>query len=84
VLIGAVNVIKDTDDPDPARHYKMVYQFFPDQADPSFLSMARGDHRAGGSPDGLHWGLTGIPFKDQFVEQSSFIRHNGQYIVHYR
>jgi len=26
----------------------------------------------------------GIPFKDQFVEQCSMIRHNDQYIVHFQ
>ena len=85
VLIGAVNVIKDTADPDPARRYKMVYQFFPDQSDPIIEEYGtRPTIAMAESPDGIKWTATGIPFKDQFVEQSSFIKHDGQYIVHYQ
>jgi hypothetical protein len=82
--IGTVNIIKDTADPDPARRYKMVYEYLPDQNDPPIpeygcvptIALAI-------SADGLHWTVTSIPFKNQFVEESSFIKHDGQYIVHY-
>ena len=85
VLIGAANVIKEPDDPDPARRYKMVYQFFPDQSDPIIEEYgSRPTIALAVSPDGLRWNVTAIPFKDQFVEQSSFIKHNGLYIVHYQ
>ena len=78
-------VIKDGEDPDPARRYKMTYQFFPDQTDPVI-------EENGGmptvalavSPDGLHWKVIGIPFRNQFVEPSSFIKHNGQYVIHFQ
>jgi len=85
VLIGAADVIKDTDDPDPARRYKMVYQFFPDQADPP-ISDEYGDRPTialACSPDGLVWTVTSIPFRGQFIEQSSFYRHGGRYVVQY-
>ena len=85
VLIGAVNVIKDTADPDPARRYKMVYEYFPDQSDPIIEEYGcRPTIALAVSPDGLRWTVTAIPFRDQFVEQSSFIKHSGQYIVHYQ
>jgi hypothetical protein len=83
-LVSGALVIKDDDEPDPARRYKMTYQFFPDQSDPvidehgSMTTMALAV-----SPDGLNWRVVGIPFKNTFVEPSSFIKHAGQYIVHY-
>lgn len=83
VVSGAI-VIKDEDDSDPAHRYKMTYQFFPDQSDPAINE--DGDITTVAtavSPDGIHWTVTGIPFRNQFVEPSSFIKHNGQYIIHY-
>jgi hypothetical protein len=35
------------------------------------------------SPDGLHWTLAGIPFPNEFVEHSSFLKHAGAYILHH-
>jgi len=84
VLIGAASVVKDPDDPNPARRYKMIYQFFPDQADPP-IADEFGDRPSialAVSPDGLAWTLTSVPFAGQFVEQCSFMRHGGRYIVH--
>ncbi len=84
-LASGAAVIKDEADPDPARRYKMVYQYFPDQTSPvipeygTLPSMA-----CAVSPDGLNWTVTALPFINQFVEHCSFIRHNGQYIVHYQ
>ena len=84
-ITAGVNVIKDDDDPDPARRYKMVYEFFPDQADPGIEEYGyRPSIALAVSPDGIAWNVTGIPFRNQFVEQASFIKHNGQYIVHYQ
>ena len=34
-IVSGAAVIKDDADPDPARRYKMVYQFFPDQTEPA-------------------------------------------------
>ncbi len=84
-LIGGATVIKDVDDPDPARRYKMVYEFFPDVTDPIIPEYGtRPTIALAESPDGLRWTMTSIPFKDQFVEQASFFKHDGRYLVHYQ
>jgi hypothetical protein len=82
-VVSGAAVIKDEDDPDPARRYKMVYQFFTDQTEPVIPEYGGGPTIACAvSPDGLKWTMTGMPFVNQFVEHCSFIKHNGQYIVH--
>ncbi len=84
VVSGAI-VIKDDDDPDPARRYKMTYQYFPDQTVPEIQEFGRLPSVATAvSPDGISWTMTGMPFLNQFVEPSSFIKHDGQYIIHYQ
>ena len=84
VVSGAI-VIKDDEDPDPARRYKMTYQFFPDQTAPMIPEYGRMPSVAlAVSPDGLRWTVIGIPFLNQFVEPSSFIKHQGQYLIHYQ
>ncbi len=82
VVSGAI-VIRDDDDPDPDRRYKMTYQYFPDQTVPPIEEYGTVTSVAlAVSPDGLHWTMTGIPFCNQFVEPSSFIKHNGHYVLH--
>jgi hypothetical protein len=82
VVSGAI-VIKDDADPDPARRYKMTYQFFPNFTDPVIPEYGRQPSVAlAVSPDGLEWKVIGIPFLNQFVEPSSFIKHAGRYVVH--
>ncbi len=82
-IVSGAAVIKDEADPDPARRYKMVYQFFPDQTDPVIPEYGTAPSIACAvSSDGLKWTVTAMPFVNQFVEHCSFIRHNGQYIVH--
>jgi hypothetical protein len=82
-IVSGAAVIKDESDPDPARRYKMVYQFFPDQTDPplpeygSLPSVA-----CAVSADGLHWTIVAMPFVNRFVEHCSLIRHDGQFILH--
>lgn len=84
VVSGAL-VIRDDSDPDPARLYKMVYQFFPDQTVPLIPEYGKLPSVAlATSPDGIQWTVIGIPFPNQFVEPSSFIRHQGQYLIHYQ
>lgn len=84
IVSGAI-VIKDEDDPDPSRRYKMTYQFFPDQSDPVIEEYGTMPSVAlAVSADGVKWTVIGIPFRNQFVEPSSFIRHKGQYVVHYQ
>jgi hypothetical protein len=82
-IVSGAAVICDDDDPDPARRYKMVYQYFPDQTEPPIEEYGTSPSMACAvSPDGLKWTMTGIPFFNQFIEHCSFIRHNGRYIVH--
>jgi len=82
--VSGATVIKDMDDSDPARRYKMIYQFFPDRSDPVIDEYGNITTVAlAVSPDGLNWTVTGMPFLNQFVEHSSFIKHNDYYILHY-
>lgn len=82
-IVSGAAVIRDDDDPDPARRYKMVYEFFPDQADPAIEEYGTSPSMACAvSADGLQWTVTALPFVGQFVEHCSFIKHEGQYIVH--
>lgn len=84
VVSGAI-VIKDEEDPDPARRYKMTYQFFPNFSQPPIEEYGGQPSVAlAVSPDGLRWTVIGIPFPNQFVEPSSFLKHDGQYVIHYQ
>jgi hypothetical protein len=84
VVSGAI-VIKDIDELDPARRYKMTYQFFPNYSVPLIAEYGTMPSVAlAVSPDGLKWQVIGIPFGGQFVEPSSFIKHAGQYVIHYQ
>ena len=77
-------VIKDEEDPDPARRYKMTYQFSPAYAEPLMEEYGKVTTTAlAVSPDGLRWTVIGIPFINQFVEPSSFIKHQGRYVIHH-
>ena len=65
-------VIKDADDPDPRRRYKMVYE----------ASSRGGTIRTATSPDGLQWTAgPEDPIGPTLLEPSSFYRFNGLYIV---
>jgi hypothetical protein len=82
-LVSGAAVIRDDADPDPARRYKMIYQFFPDQTEPPIPEYgALPSMACAASPDGLRWTVTALPFVNQFVEHCSFIRHAGLYIAH--
>ncbi len=72
-VIEGVNVIKDEEDPDPSRRYKMVYN--PHTGRTFTIQTAT-------SPDGIHWTTPSKYPKDQFLEQSGFFKHNGMYLVH--
>jgi hypothetical protein len=70
-----VHVIKDTEDPDPARRYKLVYNYRPEGR--KFWTI-----RTAASPDGFRWtDGADLPF-DGFIEQASLFKHNGLYYVH--
>ena len=84
VVSGAI-VVKDETDPDPARRYKMTYQFFPNYSQPAIPEHGWQPSVAlAVSPDGVRWKVIGIPFRDQFVEPSSFVQHAGKYVIHYQ
>jgi len=83
-IVSGASVIKDEEDPDPKRRYKMVYQYFPDQSDPVIEEFGTSPTVATAvSPDGIVWTVTGMPFINQFVEHCSFMKHDGKYIIHY-
>jgi hypothetical protein len=82
-LVSSPAVIRDDDDPDPARRYKMVYEFVPAFCDPKIEEFGSECSAAlMVSADGLHWTLAGIPLRNHFVEHASFIKHAGAYIIH--
>jgi hypothetical protein len=82
-VVSGAAVIRDAADPDPARRYKMVYQFFPDQTQPPIPEHGSTPTIACAvSPDGLRWTVTALPFVNRFVEHCSLIRHAGAYVVH--
>jgi hypothetical protein len=64
-------VVKDPDDPDPGRRYKMVYEI----SDGATI-------RTAASADGLRW-VAGpeLPIGRKFLEPSSFYHYHGLYIV---
>ena len=72
-VIEGVHVIKDGEDPDPSRRYKMVYN--PHNGRTFTIQTAT-------SPDGIHWTTPPNYPKDQFLEQAGFFKHNGMYLVH--
>ena len=72
--IEGVNVIKDADDPDPQRRYKMVYN--PWVGRTFTIQTAT-------SPDGIHWTpRVDYPNKAKFLEQSGFLKFGGLYLIH--
>ncbi len=72
-VIEGVHVIKDEEDPDPSRRYKMVYN--PHNGRTFTIQTAT-------SPDGIDWTVPPEYPKDQFLEQAGFFKHNGMYLVH--
>jgi hypothetical protein len=69
-----VHVIKDGSDPDSARRYKMVYNYYPPNRD--FWTI-----RTTTSADGFNWVDGGELPHDGFLEQASFYEFNGLYYV---
>ncbi|TNJ67557.1 hypothetical protein FE784_04025 [Paenibacillus hemerocallicola] len=76
-IIHCPTLIKDEDDPDPSRRYKMVYQYYLHTEETNNWPTMR----TATSPDGLHWTAGAkVPVKE-FVEHCSFYKFNGYYIV---
>ena len=66
------NVIKEEQEPDPQRRYKMVY---------TVLGKQMFTTRTATSPDGFTWTAGPLTHPDQFLEQASFYKHNGNYFI---
>ncbi|MFA6567916.1 MAG: hypothetical protein WCS96_06860 [Victivallales bacterium] len=77
---SCVNVIKDEGDPDPARRYKMVYQYWVWNK-----NATRGERcacmRTATSHDGIHWTAGVRSPINEFVEWCGFYKYNGYYII---
>ena len=73
-LTEGVTLIRDDDDPDPARRYKLLINC---KYPPKSWSV-----RPCVSADGLHWTTSPQVAIDDFVEQASFFKHGGLYLVH--
>jgi hypothetical protein len=69
-----VELIKEADDPDPQRRYKMVYESF-------VRSRKFPTIRTATSPDGLRWVAGPETLIPESMEQSSFYRFSGYYFV---
>jgi len=72
-MTQAAMVIKEDQDNDPQRRYKMVYNVTNNSGNWVF--------RTATSPDGIHWTASPDFATEQFLEISSFYRHNGLYVV---
>ena len=83
--VMGVTVIKDEEETDPERRYKMVYNPVAARdrwAEPKLNGLARSTLRTATSRDGLTWTARPDLPLDVFVELSSFFKHNGLYLAH--
>lgn len=80
---SGVSVIRDDEDPDPSRRYKMVYgKQLPAEHKERLGVGRRWVVRTATSPDGIDWTeQPGLVSGAKFAELSSFYIHNGLYIV---
>ena len=77
------SVIKDEEDPEPQRRYKMVYNPLQESGPVADrFGMAVSTLRTATSPDGIRWAVAPEWPIDDFAEQSSFYKHGGMYYVH--
>lgn len=81
VMTQAALVIKDDREPDPKQRYKMVYNAHNGKPRNSEGIPEGWVFRTATSPDGIHWTCSPDFAIDQFIEISSFYRHNGLYVV---
>jgi hypothetical protein len=79
ITIGAA-VIRDDDDPDRARRYKAVFNYY-DYQPGTTPAEHSGAMRTAVSPDGLKWTIGPRDPIGSFFEANGFYRFNGQYIV---
>jgi hypothetical protein len=78
--VAAALVIKDEDDPDPSRRYKMVYNYYTNQQGASTAEQ-QGTFRCAVSSDGINWNAGERSPVDSFIEISGFYKFNGFYVV---
>ena len=77
------SVIKDEEDPDPQRRYKMVYNPVQESGPVAErFGQAVSTLGTATSPDGIRWTVLPEWPIDVFAEQSSFYKHDGMYYVH--
>ena len=78
-----ISVIKDEDDSDPQRRYKMMYEHTPDFGRGlDRYKRPRLTLRTATSPDGIAW-TSGDDFPiDDHCEHGSFYKHGGLYVAH--
>ena len=67
------HLIKDEEEPDPQRRYKMIYNLH---------NGTTWVFRSATSPDGINWKVSEKDSVDKFIEISGFFKHGGMYYVH--
>ena len=81
--IYGVSVIKDDDDPDPVRRYKMVYEHRDEDGRVATrFGRRRLSIRTAISPDGIHWTAADDFAIDDQCEHGCFYMHQGLYVCH--
>ena len=80
---SGVSVIRDDEDPDPSKRYKMVYgKQLPAELKEDLEVDRRWVVRTATSPDGINWTeQPGLVSGAKFAELASFYKHDGLYIV---
>lgn len=76
-FVHAPAVIKDEDDPDPNRRYKMVYTYIYNTGTIGCSHTSR----TATSPDGIHWTAGKAGMIDEALEHSSLYKVNGLYVI---
>lgn len=70
--LEGVTLIRDDDDPNPRRRYKMIYNYLVKE----YYTL-----RTATSADGITWTVGPERPLESFAEQASFYKHNGLYIA---
>jgi|UniRef100_UPI00404B69B9 hypothetical protein len=80
---SGVSVLRDDEESDPARRYKMVYgKQLPQEFKAKLAVDRRWVVRTATSPDGINWTeQDGLVSGSKFAELASFYKHDGLYIV---
>ncbi|MBP1990112.1 hypothetical protein [Paenibacillus eucommiae] len=76
-IVHCPTIIKDEEDPDPQRRYKMVYQYFLHTEPTNHW----GTMRTATSPNGIDWTVGPRNPILEFVEHASFYKYRGVYMI---